>query len=376
MSEPARAADVVQLGSATIATASDRLALLRQYADEADEQALASSTRRLYEADFAEYAAWCHAAGYPPLPADPEVVRLHLIDIATQTRRDGRPRLKPVTVSRHLAAISYANGLAGHPGPLGKHPRISRTMKGIRKNGDTTVRRRRPLMLDGYRAVVEKMEHTTFPRGIAAARDPLAIGIGFAAALRSSEAAALLARNVWSDFDGIRIYIASSKGDQDAQGATLGIPYGTNPISCVPCALVRWSRLVAAAGDRRHTMRLLFNTGEPGTWEHVCADAALDIDPGLPLLRRVDKHGNIHPAGVSGSALSEAVKRRVEGVVADPKKYSYHSLRSGFVTQARHNGASVRDTRRQTRHGSDALIDLYDRETNVLLDNGVTRLGL
>jgi hypothetical protein len=46
------------------------------------------------------------------------------------------------------------------------------------------------------------------------------------------------------------------------------------------------------------------------------------------------------------------------------------------VTQARRNGAEHRAVRRQTRHGSDAMVETYDREEAPLLDNAATMLGL
>ena len=80
---------------------------------------------------------------------------------------------------------------------------------------------------------------------------------------------------------------------------------------------------------------------------------------------------------ISGAALNDMLKRRLKQAGYDPTPYSAHSLRAGMVTQARRNGASAREIRLQTRHGSDAMVDVYDREWMPLTkENAVWKLGL
>jgi hypothetical protein len=56
------------------------------------------------------------------------------------------------------------------------------------------------------------------------------------------------------------------------------------------------------------------------------------------------------------------VRRRVASGGLDPDSFGSQALRAGFVTQARRNGADPRSVRLQTRHGSDAMVEVYDRE--------------
>jgi len=40
--------------------------------------------------------------------------------------------------------------------------------------------------------------------------------------------------------DGLHVRVRSSKTDQEGQGIVRALPYGRDPQTCPPCALVRW----------------------------------------------------------------------------------------------------------------------------------------
>jgi hypothetical protein len=85
-------------------------------------------------------------------------------------------------------------------------------------------RRVRPLDLPALTRVVMALDRTTN----AGKRDACALLAGFGLAARRYELAALEVRDLeWCD-DGLRVTIRRSKTDQLAQGAVLGVPYGSN----------------------------------------------------------------------------------------------------------------------------------------------------
>ena len=95
----------------------------------------------------------------------------------------------------------------------------------------------------------------------------------------------------------------------------------------------------------------------------------------MPLLRAVGKGGTLATVAITGDGLHAMVKRRAATAgISGP--IGFHSLRAGFVTQARRNGADTRAVRRQTRHSCDAMVEIYDRDHAPLLGNAVTTLGL
>ena len=58
-----------------------------------------------------------------------------------------------------------------------------------------------------------------------------------------------------------------------------------------------------------------------------------------PLLRPVDRHGNILPTRLSSDAVSNILRDRLAHIGLEAEGYSGHSLRAGFVTSAIKAGA-------------------------------------
>lgn len=96
-----------------------------------------------------------------------------------------------------------------------------------------------------------------------------------------------------------------------------------------------------------------------------------------PLLRGVDRHGNVSKRRLSDRAVALVVKRAAERAGLDPSDYSGHSLRAGFVTTAAANGASERAIARQTGHApGSTVLRVYHRHASSFTDNAVSTLGL
>lgn len=363
------------------------LASLSRRAETSEQAGLAPSTRRNYASDWAQFAAWCELFGLQSLPAEPRTVRLYITELAHQNHADGIPRYRPASIGRHISSIAHRHHHAGYGRGLAHDPAVANVMAGIRRQFGTRPVRRRPLLLDDITTIIAAMDHHRWPDGAAAARDALALWLGFAAALRRSEVSALTIGSIAHHPDeGLHIFVASSKSDQESAGATLGIPTGSTPSTCVPCAYTTWVRVLLARGDRADLMRVVFARG-PENGEHACrttngrelspVGVGAALLPDEPLLRPVDKAGRVGDRPLSGSGLNEMLKRRVTAAGIDPQPYGFHSLRAGFVTQARRNGAEPHSVRMQTRHSTDVMVDVYDREYLPLTPrNAVWALGL
>jgi integrase len=87
--------------------------------------------------------------------------------------------------------------------------------------------------------------------------------------------------------------------------------------------------------------------------------AAAGIRKQSPLFRRILKNGAIGEHQLNPAAVRTILRRH--GL---RDGFSPHSLRSGFVTQARLNGAANHQIRVVTRHRSDAMVDLYTRQVD------------
>ncbi len=419
-----------EFGSGTVAVgeqavAEQRAAALAALAVRADAHAAAARsarTRTAYAGDWEHFTRWCALAGRAALPAEIGTVRLYLTDLEAVRTEAGaglyRPVYQPATLARRLAAIAAAHRDAGHPSPT-RDPAVAAVLTGIRRARAHPPRRMHPLLTDDIRTLLTAMDCSRWPAGLTAARDGLALLAGFAGALRRSELAALTIGDLtWHPADGIHVRIRSSKTDQDAAGATIVLPYGRNAGTCPPCAALRWLRLLDAARHGRPAlMRAVLSTPAWPDWTHlyshptptagddIPASAAEPGDPagnrarrsgedpgavagepacrapvpelgaGMALLRAVGKGGHLAEEAVTGDALHAMIRRRARAAgLAGP--VGFHSLRAGFVTAARRAGADHRAVRRQTRHSSDAMVELYDRDHTPLVGNAVTRLGL
>ena len=90
-------------------------------ADAIAARSRASATIKAYRSDLRDFSAWCASQGaLEPLPAIPETVSAYLAHLADRG-------LSASTVSRRLAAISYAHrqaGLVVNSAGLGSAPEV------------------------------------------------------------------------------------------------------------------------------------------------------------------------------------------------------------------------------------------------------------
>ena len=71
-------------------------------------------------------------------------------------------------------------------------------------------------------------------------RDRAVLLIGYAGAFRRSELVGLDVEDIAEVEDGLRITLAPSKADQEGEGIVIGIPYGSNPVTCPVRAWRAW----------------------------------------------------------------------------------------------------------------------------------------
>lgn len=351
------------------------LDLLDEAARLAEANSLSERTRSLYAADWQRFSRWCATAGRSALPADEHTIRFYATSMAMTLDSHRKRGYKVSTIARHLASIGHVHVSEGYPSPV-RHPSVEALMRGLRRQQGARPQQMRPLLLDDIRSIVSAIDCSTWPAGLAGIRDTFILLGGFASAMRRSEMAAMRQMDIRHEpTTGLLVHIPWSKGDQEGRGARIVMPYGQSPQTCPVCAYVRWQQAVeAAATSRAAVMRVVLSTPEWDHRVHICGMAHQMTSPEAPVLRIIRRGGHLD-SGLTGDALHRGVQRRSThvGITGD---IGFHSLRAGFVTQARRNGADARAVRRQTRHSSDALIDLYDREHSPLVGNAVADLGL
>ena len=334
------------------------------------DAARSDATLRAYRSDWADFAGWCADRALRAMPAAPETVALYIASRAEAGPDDerGRPTapLKVATLSRRLAAVSQAHKLAGVESPaLRSREPLHSVWAGVVRTLGTAPEKVAPALAadvvamaaacDQAVRLAEAFTDDAKPgTALRARRDKALLLLGFAAALRRSELAAVRTEHLSFTPDGLRLLIPRSKSDQEGAGQIVGVAYGARAETC-PVRAVR--SYLAAAG------RALADQGRPSPLSGA-------------VFRSVDRWGRLGRKAITGRTVANVVKQYAEAAGLDPTLYAGHSLRAGFATSAARAGKSDRAIRKQTRHRTDAMLAEYVREGRLFDENASTGIGL
>ena len=292
----------------------------------------APATVRAYRACWKHFQQWCRDRGLISLPAEPRTVALFIADCASKH--------KPASISLRMAAISAAHKLAGFESPtLMRHAVVSETWAGIKRTLGTAQEGKAAILTDDLRKMIGAL-----PDSLRGLRDAALLLVGFASACRRSELTALAVDDLAWVEEGLRITLRRSKTDQEGKGQMIGVPYGSDPLTCPVRSMKRW--LVAAG-----------------------------ITEGFAF-RGVLKGGRVQSGRMASDSVALVVKRSCSSVGMETARFAAHSLRAGMVTQAARAGVPESSIMRQTRHKSTAMLVRYTREPNLFKGNAATKLGL
>lgn len=265
--------------------------------------------RGAYTSDVRIFSKWCRERAVASLPALPATVAAYL---AYEANRGSRPS----TLGRRLAAIRDAHRSSGIEPPTDTEG-VKATLRGIRRTVGIARSRKAPATAEIARAMARSVGDTLVGK-----RDRAILLLGFAGAFRRSELVALAVCDVQVVSGGLRITIKRSKTDQEGEGFAVGIPFGTR--DCAAKALAVW---LTASG----------------------------IVEGA-IFRSIDRRGKVSERCLSGRSVANIVKRYAKLAGMEARAFSGHSLRSGFLTSAAANGASIFKMMDVSRHKSaDAL---------------------
>jgi len=300
---------------------------LRKAARAAAETSRAKSTERAYGNDWRDFCAFARLIGRAPHPAEPETVALYASDLA----RRGRA---PATIARRLVSIAVYHRVAGHASPT-EHGVVRAVVSGLRRQLGVAQQQKTALEIEPLRAVLARI-----PRDVRGLRDRALLLIGWAAALRRSELAALVASDLRFEPDGLIIELRRSKTDQEAAGEAVAVPFGAQAETCPVRALRAW----LAVGDRG------------------------------AIFRRIDRHGNIG-SNLTATAIASIIRART-AAAGIPGDFAGHSLRAGFATTAAQAGRSEASIMQHGRWKSVQVARRYIRCGSRWLNNPATGLGL
>lgn len=290
-----------------------------------------SATRRAYGSDLRDFGRFCRDHGVCALPATSQTIALYVTDLAE--------RAKVSTIRRRLVAIAGEHKRAGiDPAPTSDRV-VREILRGIANTKGCAVRRKDALTLDRLQSVLLAVAGDD----LKAKRDRAIVLLGFAAALRRSEIAALGVGDIRYDPRGLLITIRRSKTDQAGEGAAIAVPFVPTHALCAARAVKAWI-------------------------------AAAQLVDG-PLFRSFKPGRRISDRPIGGRDVANLVhvlvrRARLEG------DFSAHSLRAGFITAASVAHVSLDNIMRTSRHRSLAVLQGYIRRANVFDDPALAAIIL
>jgi site-specific recombinase XerD len=304
---------------ALVPFASVELAALAERTRATIEDATPENTRRAYEGDLRRFAAWCASNRLTPWPAAPEVIVLHMRELADQGYRYS-------TIERALAAICTSHSRSGHGSPW-KHPLVKDMREGLKVG--LGVRPVKKKAADDE--VLRRLLAIVPPTGLLGLRDRALLTLGWAAALRRSELVALDVADVTRAPKGGVVLVRASKTDQQKRGEEVPIFFSNLAEHCPMRALDAW---LDASG----------------------------ITEGA-IFRQLGRHQRLGER-LSPPAVRDRVRRYARLAELAFNDYGAHSLRSGFITTAARHGKDLDSIMRTTRHRSERIARGYiQRET-------------
>jgi site-specific recombinase XerD len=281
----------------------------------------AANTLRAYEADYKDFARFCLNHGFKPMPTEPKIVTLYLTHLSQTSKFS--------TLKRRLASISVIHKLSGHYIDT-KHPMITENLMGIKRVKGSYQKAKKPILISNLKSIVNVIDKDK--NELRKFKNRALILVGFAGGFRRSELVAILYEDIDFVPEGVKIFIKRSKTDQSGEGMTKGIPYFSNSEYCPVISLKKW------------------------------------------IEKSEIKFGKIFD--MSDKSVALTIKKYTAIVGLDSKKYSGHSLRSGFATSAAELGAEERSIMAMTGHKTSQMVRRYIQDANLFKNNALKKIKI
>ncbi|MES0884847.1 tyrosine-type recombinase/integrase [Roseibium sp. SCP14] len=123
----------------------------------------------------------------------------------------------------------------------------------------------------------------------------------------------------------------------------------------LPCASIRLGRTKTESAAEDDNMVLLIGRSVDAL--KAWLDAAKIVEG--PIFRAIDQWGNVKQRGLTPQSVNAILKKRCAIAGLEPKDFSAHGLRSGFLTEAANQKVPIQDAMQQSRHRSFAQASSY-----------------
>ena len=282
----------------------------------------ANNTIRAYESDFKDFSLFCIKNSLVSMPTEPKVLSIYLTHLSKTCKFS--------TLKRRIASIKVIHKIKGHYLDT-KHPLVMENLLGIKRINGAHQKAKKPLLINNLKVIIKAINELEKVK-IKKIRDKSLLLLGFAGGFRRSELVNIEFNDLEFVEEGIKILIQRSKTDQLGEGSIKAIPYFKNVEYCPVTNLKNWIKI------KNITSGKVFN--------------------------------------ISDKSVSLIIKKYALLAGLDPRKYSGHSLRSGFATSAAESGAEERNIMAMTGHKTTQMVRRYIQEANLFKNNALNKLKL
>lgn len=228
----------------------------------------------------------------------------------------------PDTVRRRLATWSTLTKWRGLTGAFGS-PSLKSAIRLAVRAVPRARRRKSAKAVTGD--VLAKMLATCTTGSLRDVRDRAILMVAFASGGRRR-----------SEIAGLRV-------DQLVEEAAIEVADGPP----LPSLAIHLGRTKTSGADHDE---IVYLSGRPVDALNAWLEAA-KVDAGV-VFRKVDRWGNVSKRALEPSAVNAIVKQRAEMAGLEPKEFSAHGLRSGYLTEAANRGIPLPEAMEQSRHRS------------------------
>lgn len=251
--------------------------------------AFAENTIRAYRSDFEQYSKWCANKGIPPIPATADNLAMYVDDLSHTC--------KSATIRRRVNSLGTIFKLSKNPDPT-KNPEVVLALKRMHRMIGRHQKQAAPLTYETLEQLLSLC--TDDASGL---RNQVLLLLGYESMRRRSELCSFRFEDMqYSPTLGNVLWLRKSKTDQFGEGRPIAI-----------------------------SDQLFYLIQE---WRRACG-------PGGPILRGVDKHGNVsaklHPGSI-GTIINGLNLKLTAGT---QPSYSGHSFRVGKALDLFAAGKSI-----------------------------------
>jgi site-specific recombinase XerD len=279
-----------------------------------------NNTLRAYQSDFKDFSLFCSKNGFKAMPTTPNIITLYITHLSSYSKYS--------TLKRRIASISILHKTKGHYIDT-KHPIIIENLMGIKRTNGSHQKGKKPLLINDLKILIEVIDKSK-EKDLKKIRDKALILIGFSGGFRRSELVNIELEDIEFVSEGVKLFIKRSKTDQSGEGMIKAIPYFENINFCPVIALKNWIDAIELKKGK------IFN--------------------------------------ISDKNVSLIIKKYSNYAGLDSRKYSGHSLRSGFATSAAEAGVEERNIMSMTGHKSTEMVRRYIKEANLFKNNALNKL--